>query len=730
MERISFNQKWQFAKLPDGIFPATTEPVWETVTLPHTWYSDGDPYQGLAVYRKTVTVDPAWRKAFLEFNGADQVCRVFVNGRSIGQHKGGYSRFRFPVPKEALKSGELHIEVCLTNSPNQEVSPNFGDFTVFGGLYRDVNLLITGEDHFDYCYYGTDGILARTDIGEDGSGTVLVEPHVCTEKKDAVIAYTLIGPDGHNVGGCSASIQETPLLTVSNPVLWNGKNGVGFYRLRAVLTVHDMAVDETTVRIGFRQISMSPDKGLRLNGRHVRIRGVAKHQDHSGVFSAVTERQIEEDFALIREIGANAVRLSHYQHAQYTYDLCDEGGYLVWAEIPMLRMTENTELCRNAEEQLRELILQNLHHPSIFCWGIQNEIAMFKDTPFMHEKCRELTNLAKSIDPNRLVTAANLNSVEPSSELNAITDMIGYNLYFGWYYGEMPDYSEYLDTFHEACPGMPLGISEYGVDANPSLHAEEPGVKDYSEEFQALFHETVYPILQSKDYLWGSFVWNMFDFSSARRSEGGVKFLNTKGLVNYDRSLRKDAFYYYKAVWSQEPFIHICSKRFVRRCREVINVKIYTNQPCITLLVNGVECMSLPNNGNGTVVFSAVMLQPGENVVHALCGDFHDACVFERVEEEERNYCLPDEEKGTVRNWFLGEEQTVREGYYSIMDSVGDVLNGARSVLEKFVPALLPALEQDQVPLTLSMKNLIPWVLKDEPDTISRIQEALQEIKK
>ena len=730
MNRIPLNEGWRFAKLPEGVYPPVAEPAWETVTLPHTWYRDDDQYHGLALYGRELPSDPAWEKVFLEFEGADQRCRVFVNGREIGEHKGAYARFRLPVPEELRESGLLRIEVLLDNRVSPDVSPNFGDFTIFGGLYRNVNLLVSGEDHFDYCYYGTDGVIARASVLDDGSGLLELEPHVCTDKDGALVAYSLIGPDGRLATKGSASANETFSLRVAEPKLWNGKKAPKLYTLRALLQIDGETADETEIRIGFRTVSMSPDDGLRLNGQPMKLCGVAKHQDRAGVFSAVSGAQIDEDFDLIREIGANAVRLSHYQHPQHTYDRCDEDGLLCWAEIPMLKMTENGALYANAEQQLIELILQNIHHPSIFCWGIQNEIGMFRDAPFMHDECRLLTALAKRLDPNRLVTAANLYNVKPASQLNAVTDMVGYNLYFGWYYGEMPDYSKYLDNYHAQRPEMPLGISEYGVDCNVKLHSETPKVKDYSEEYQALWHETVYPILQSKDYLWGSFIWNMFDFSSDRRDEGGVKCINGKGLVSHDRTLRKDAFYYYKAKWSDEPFLHLCARRFVKRCREKVDVKVYTNLPAVTLFVNGKELGTEANNGNGTVLFRDVALEPGENRLKVVSGDLADSLIFERVETEEESYSLPEETGGSVRNWFLSDDETVREGYLSIMDTAEDVLDGARSVLARFVPKLLAVLESDVIPLGLQMKSILERECRDEPDTILQINKELNQIKK
>lgn len=730
MNRISLNAGWQFIKLPRGI-PVERENLdWETVSLPHTWYREEDPYHGLVLYRREIGVGKAWKKAFLEFEGADQRCRVFVNGKEIGEHNGAYARFRFPVPEAALKSGELRIEALLDNRVSADVSPNFGDFTIFGGLYRNVNLLVTSEDHFDYCFYGTDGVIARAAVQDDGSGLLALEPHVCTEREDACIVYTLTGPEGELAAESTAPAKESVSLRVPEPKLWNGKKAPELYTLRAELQIDGETADEAEIRVGFRTVSMSPDDGLRLNGEHIKLCGVAKHQDRAGVFSAVSREQIDEDFALIREIGANAIRLSHYQHPQHTYDRCDEDGLLCWAEVPMLKMTENGALYANIEQQLIELVLQNIHHPSIFCWGIQNEIGMFRDAPFMHEECRVLTALVKRLDPNRLVTAANLYNVKPASQLNAITDMVGYNLYFGWYYGEMPDYSKYLDNYHAQRPEMPLGISEYGVDCNVKLHSETPRVKDYSEEFQALWHETVYPVLQSKDYLWGSFIWNMFDFSSDRRSEGGVKYINGKGLVSHDRTLRKDAFYYYKAKWSAEPFVHLCASRFVRRARERIDVKIYTNLPRVTLWKDGEKIGIGENNGNGTVLLRDVALAPGINQLWAVSGDCEDRCLFERVEKPEESYRLPEESGGAVRNWFLSDDDTVKEGYYSIMDTAEDVLSGARSVLVRFVPSLVEVLDRDVIPLGLSMKSILSRELKNDPDTMLRINDALHQIKK
>ena len=714
MQTLSLNASWKFRKLPGlslaALPDALPEGAWEDVTLPHTWFSNDDPWQGLAVYEKTVIPEAAWEKAFLSFDGADQSCRVFVNGHAAGEHRGGYSRFRLPVPEAAMRDEAWRIEVYLENSVNEDIAPSFGDFTVFGGLYRKVDLLVCGADHFDRCYYGTDGLIVRAWVNEAGQGVLDLEPHTVCGAERARIAYTLLDAEGKAVQAAEGAPDEAVQLLVEAPELWDGAGSARLYAVKADLLVNGACADSVSVRTGFRRVELDGQNGFRLNGRPYQLRGVAKHQDRAGVFAAAAEADIREDFGLIREMGATAVRLSHYQHPQTAYDCCDELGLLCWAEIPMLKMTESPALMDNAEQQLTELILQNIHHPSVFCWGIQNEIAMFRDAPFMHENCRQLHGLVKALDGHRFSTAANLYPLKASSKLNEITDMVGYNLYFGWYYGEMADFGPWLDRFHTLRPQLPLGISEYGVDANLALHAEEPKVKDYSEEYQALWHETVYPQIAARPWLWGSFVWNMFDFSSSRRNEGGQRFLNAKGLVSHDRKIRKDAFYYYKARWSDEPFVHLCARRFEKRAQEHIDVKCYTNQQAVKLLVNG----SLFGEGraeNGAALFCGVPLLRGENRVEAVAGDCADSVVWQRVEMPEPGYHLPEENAGSaVRNWFLTDDDLRKEGFFSIQSTAQELLDNpaARAVLERYIPHLVRVMtEQSVIPLGLALKSIL-----------------------
>lgn len=718
-QSVQLQKGWKFAKLPGYSMEQlqVQEDIWkewewenkewEIVSIPHTWYQDEDYYQGLAIYKNTIQISFQSPAACIEFEGVDRWCKVYINGIPAGEHKGGYSTFRIPLKETFLTEENIELMVFVDNRDYGMISPLFGDFTVYGGIYRPVSLLAASQNHFDFMYYGTKGILLHAEAKANGEGILTVEPHVViqTEESCIRILYEIWDSHGKLVAEESGEVSEEKKIVVDQAELWDGKNAAVLYRLKATLFCEDKAEDLVEMNFGFRMVSIDAKKGFSLNGKKVRIQGVAKHQDRAEVFHATSEAEQEQDMDLIQEIGANAVRLSHYQHPQHVYDLCDQAGLIVWAEIPMLKMTKKQELFEDACNQLKELILQNLHHPSICFWGIQNEIAMFRDEQYMHENCRRLYDLAVSLDHTRLVTCANLHEVDFDSPLNQITHMVGYNVYFGWYYGEMRDYGTYLDKFHEVMPEVCLGISEYGVDCNLRFHSDEPKVKDYSEEYQALYHEIVYPILESKPYLWGSFIWNMFDFGSANREEGGEKYKNCKGLVTFDRKIRKDSFYYYKSRWSKVPFVHIAEKRFKKRTGESIRVKVYSNCDEVYLYVAGNEVISKQSDGTGIFVFEQILLKKGENLVRAVCDQQEDEVVFIRCEEAEPSYQYEDDSVGeAVKNWFLKQVENVDNEYYSLQDTADMVAKSekAMKVVRQYMPYTAERIQQDGGGLTLA----------------------------
>lgn len=689
MRQITILDQWFYYEQPEleGGMPCAADG--QPVRLPHVWNKEDASREGARLYTTSFHWSAsAEKKMFLEFGAVAGAAKVWVNEQPIGEHRGGYACFRFEVT-DALREGKNTVAVLADNTRYPDINPLMGDFNNYGGIYRTVTLIETGCAHFDLLYHGTSGLDLTVSV-ENGIGILTASSH--TVGGD-VVEYELLEGQRMIAQASAPADGSSVILKIEQPRLWDGMADPHLYTCRARLLAGGEVADEVSLPCGFRTIRMTADKGLFLNGRHIHIDGVAKHQDREGAGCAPTEAQLDEDFALIREIGANAVRLSHYQHPQYFYDLCDQNGLLVWAEIPMLSMPDgNDAVVENAKQQLTELILQNRHHPAIYCWGVQNEIAMMGESLEMYRKTGELNALVKKLDPSRLSACANLYCVKNNSQLNFITDLVGYNIYYGWYYGEMEDYSSFFQKFRTDNPQVPLGVSEYGVDCSTGYHSDAPQRKDYSEEFQALFHETVYPQIAAREDLWGSYVWNMFDFGSAIRDEGGVKGKNCKGLVSFDRKTKKDAFYYYKAQWSSEPFVYITGRRYQKRCGDQTTVKVYSNQPEVTLTVNGTVFSAL--RGKIVFLFEQVPLAQGDTRLTVTAGECTDEIILSRVEKPESSYIFVDPHPEiNVKNWFTmgqSEDDLFPEGRFSVMDEIGDLQASreAWALLEEMTPEI------------------------------------------
>lgn len=704
----------------------------DAVTLPHTWYQNGNAYQGLVLYEQRFLVDfQPNQRVFITFGAADRWCKVFVNGQFAGEHQGGYSAFTFEITNLCTNGENNHLQVLLDNRHHNTIPPLAGDFTVYGGLYRYVEVFVTQSACFDRTYYGTCGVICKTSV-EDGVGKLELDARVLNGENTQV-RYRLEAPDAAVVleSCCEPSSKTT--LQISSPKLWNGQKDPAMYTLYAMLEQNGQVVDSVSFKVGFRSVRLDAQKGFFLNETHMKLNGVAKHQDFDGVYCATTQEHCRKDLALIKEIGANSVRLSHYQHPQMMYDLCDEEGLVVWAEIPMLKFLDDEALFQNACQQMKELILQNMHHPSICFWGIQNEIAIFGESEPMYERMQQLEEQVKQLDDTRLSACANLYCVKPESKLNHITKAVGYNIYFGWYYGEMQDNASFVEQFHKANPHVPLGITEYGVDCNLAYHSAEPKVKDYSEEFQARYHETVYPIFRSKEYIWGIYIWNLCDFGSAIRDEGGTKYKNCKGIVSFDRTIKKDAFYYYKAQWSAQPFVKIAESRFVNRASRSISVKVYSNQPSVELITPAGSFCKCSNDG--VFVFENVPLELGEQQFTAKSGEFTDSVVFVGVEQPDASYVFVDENPGiNVKNWFIDaaeEEKLFPTGYFSIRDCGDDLVQSeeAMQVIAEFSEKLASSVRERKGKLPL--ERVLNYMKKEFSDAdCRRLNDMLTKVKK
>lgn len=718
---INLNQSWKFIKKnkKKALEKSYNEEKWESVNIPHTWNAiDGangfDYYKGACWYRKEFEVETstAGNKVYIEFHGSNSVTDVYVNGHHMGQHRGGFSIFRFDIT-DVVQFGKVNtLAVKVDNTVVEDVYPQMADFTFYGGIYRDVNLVIANHVHFDLMDYGSQGVYIVQDhvSNEQAKLTIkakLVNNH--SEEKKVRFWADILDAAGKSAAYAAKEVflaaGETKTIEVPaiihNPTLWNGLKNAYMYTAKVSLQSFNDIIDELTIPFGVRYFKVDSEQGFFLNGEHLPLYGVSRHQDRKDMGWAITKKEHKEDMELIKEVGATSIRLAHYQHDQYFYDLCDQEGMVVWAEIPFISVMSKTELEGiNPKQQMTELIRQNFNHPSIMFWGIQNEIQIGGDRPEVRRVVKELNELTKNEDPTRLSTMANVMFVQEKDEYNFITDIVGYNKYYGWYQGKTEDFAGWLDGFHKANPQVKLGISEYGAEGILQYHSNNPKVKDYTEEYHTLFHETVWGIFSKRPYLWSTYVWNMFDFGANIRDEGGVKGRNNKGLMTYDRRVKKDAFYMYKANWSNEKFVHITSKRFVDRVDESITVKIYSNCDQVTLYANGTK-VAEKTSDNHTFIFENVPLQPGLSEIKAVSNqdgvEFEDIAFFNKVDEANLSYVAPEAETGgLVANWFtmpdivedvVIEDIEITDAVYSTRTSLGELLKNkeTRKVIEKYL---------------------------------------------
>ncbi|MBE5797016.1 MAG: glycoside hydrolase family 2 protein [Clostridiales bacterium] len=658
---LDFNAQWRFAK--GAAIPSTLPENWETVTLPHTWNAEdgqdggNDYWRGTGIYAKAFP-RPEADCVYIEFQGAAMTADVWLNGVKLCRHEGGYSTFRADMTP-FLQEDNL-LCVAVDNSANDRVYPQKADFTFYGGLYRDVSLICVPAQHFELLKDGTPGIRTSSRI-EGKDALVTIETW---QNEDVPVTITL---DGQTVQANSQNGHARAEVRIPQVHLWDGINDPWLYTVIASLP----SGDQISTRMGCRSIRVDPDAGFFLNGRPYPLRGVSRHQDRAGIGNALTCQHHREDLSIIREMGANTVRLAHYQQAQAVYDLCDELGLIVWAEIPYIsqHMPGGRE---NTLQQMREMITQCHHHPSIVCWGLSNEISAGSPvTEDLLENHRQLNELCHRMDPDRLTTMAHVFMLETDSPLTQISDIGSYNLYFGWYLGELTQNDDFFDKYHREYPHRAIGLAEYGADANPAYQSASPERGDYSETYQCVYHEHLLKMIEDRPWLWATHVWNMFDFAADGRDEGGKHGVNQKGLVTMDRKIRKDAFYLYKAAWSTDPFVHLCGKRYEKRSETETDIIVYSNQSEVTLYVDG----RLHGTQQGKTRFAWRIPLSASHTVEAVSGGSRDRMTICRVEGPVAAYRMQVAQ--TVVNWF--DQDTFDPNCYSIRDKMGVLLQDPRT---------------------------------------------------
>ena len=625
----------------------------EAVRLPHTWNAidgqDGgnDYHRGRCWYVREVKAEELSGEVnFLEVNGASHTAEVYLDGQLLVRHEGGYATFRTELPHPGT------LAIAVDNRDSDRVYPQKADFTFYGGLYRDVNIVSVPSEHFELTKDGAPGIQV-TPVVDLKTGTATVT--VVTWHNGQTVEIT--------VNGETKTVKNTAVFTIQNAHLWDGVNDPYLYTATARLP----GGDAVSARFGCRIFGFDPRRGFLLNGRSYPLRGVSRHQDKKGKGNALSYEDHAADMAIIREIGANTVRLAHYQHDQIFYDLCDENGVVVWAEIPYITMHMKNGR-ENTLTAMRELITQCYNHPSIAVWGLSNEItAASAVNEDLLENHRQLNDLCHKLDPTRRTTMANVFMLETDSPILDIPDVNSYNLYFGWYLGEMDQTDEFFDEFHTKYPDRVMGFSEYGADANPAFHSSRPEKGDYTEEYQCLYHEHMLRMIEARPWLWATHVWNLFDFAADGRDEGGKHGENQKGLVTFDRQTRKDAFYLYKAAWNKnEPFVHLCGRRYENRCEDVTQIKVYSNQDQVALFVDDVPVATQA----GKTVFTFSLPLTGEHTIRAEADGCADNMTIRRVSEPEESYIF-NKTAAAVTNWFDAEE--LDPACFSIHDTLGEI---------------------------------------------------------
>ncbi|HYP78578.1 MAG TPA: glycoside hydrolase family 2 TIM barrel-domain containing protein [Polyangiaceae bacterium] len=639
---LLINGDWKFLrKEQSGAQQAAFDDAsWTAVSLPHTWNaSDGQDggnnyYRGIAWYRRhyTLPAEAAGKRVYLQFDGANVVADVYVNGTLLGQHRGGFARFRYDATA-ALKAGADNvIAVKVSNANAGDVPPLDADFTFFGGLYRDAHVLISDPVHIDVLDYASSGVYLDTSEVTAASAKLRARVRVQNDSAEAqavTVTTTVVRQDGsvETTLSATASVpagkaQELASnATIANPHLWNGVEDPYLYTAYVQVQVGSASTDWVKSPLGFRFFSVDPAQGFSLNGKYLDLHGVNRHQDRLNMGWAISNKEHDQDMALIREMGATVIRLSHYEQAEHFHDLADHNGTVLWAEIPLVNAISNSSaFTTNATQQLTELIRQNYNHPSIIFWGIGNE--QRSDNSDTNALLTKLNTLVHTEDPSRLSTYAAC-CTSDTGGLPAHSDVVGYNTYYGWYdaFGTSEQFGAWADKLHAAKPTWKIGVSEYGAGAGITQHADNPTRPDpygtpHPEEWQNLVHESHWRQMKTRRYLWSKIIWNMFDFAVDSRDEGDTKGRNDKGLVTYDRAIKKDAFYWYKANWTTTPVVYITSHRFTSRSTATVPVKVYTNLDSVSLEVNGVA-VAAGTSADHVFSWTGVALRTGANTIVA-----------------------------------------------------------------------------------------------------------------
>ena len=633
----SLNAGWTFSPQYD----VTKRPVSQTVDVPHSWNLK-DVFEGMRydrstyLYSRTLTKDASMqgKRVFLKFDGVNTYAEVAVNQRTVGSHKGGYTAFCLEIT-DALKDGENKVTVLASNAYRTDVAPLSGDFNMYGGIVRPVHLIVTGPDCISPLDHASCGIYVHQNQVDAQKADLTIETVLSLTKGTAgkSLRVSIIDEKNQVVAEQTSPVSGSVMkqqLTVNRPNLWDGRNNPALYRVRAELLADEAVVDCVEDVTGFRSFSVDVDKGFFLNGKYLDLHGVCRHEEGYGLGNLYNEQALRKDAQIIAEMGSTGVRFVHYPHSRYDVQQYDSLGIVLWYELNLAGpggyaspgYIKNEAFEAGLMENLEEMIKQNYNSPAICFWSLCNELSFKYDEPATF--LRKLNERAKQLDPQRLTTLAICYSQDG---FQGITDVFGWNKYFGWY-NSSGGIGEFMDNAKQEAGGIPVGVCEYGAAGSHLQHGFEKMVSNrvHLEEYQARVHEDNWMQMVKRPYLWCKFIWQYADNPSSIRDEGDMKGLNDKGMVSYDRSVRKDSYYFYKANWSSEPMVYIAARRYTPRVEALTDIKVYTNQPTVTLDVNGKKIGKAKKDSLGRAVFSNVTLKDGENTIEVRSGKLRDTC--------------------------------------------------------------------------------------------------------
>lgn len=751
------NDLWLFSKeCTQAPTQFKAEDGWEWITLPHTWNAvdghDGSQYDRGAYWYVTEFETPTQPlpngRVFIEIGAASLRSEVWVNGQFIGEHIGGYSAFRFDIT-EACKTDEPNVLAILCdNKYSDKIYPQRADFTFYGGLYRGVRLISVAESHFSLTDFGGCGIYVDA-TPCDGGAKIKVKALLTGIGEKQTVGLQIKDANEKIVSEAWAFAENVTELDLFLPDarLWQGVDDPYLYTANLQLVSYNEVLDEISTTFGVRTFSVDKEQGFILNGKPYNLRGVCRHQDRLYKGNALTKEEHFEDAQIIADMGANCIRLAHYQQSHDIYDACDQLGLVVWAEIPYFVQSWDDDAHAAAVNEIKEMCVQNYNHPSICFWGLSNEILMGgNDHPKLLKCHQDLSDAVRSIDSTRLTVIAHEYGTPWDHKLHDLSDVEGWNHYFGWYRGPMSDLEKWLDEYHAKYPDRRISVSEYGCDAILTYHSENPEKMDYSEEYQALIHEHACEAFAARPWIWGTFVWNMFDFGSSFRREGGTRGRNNKGLVTMDRKIKKDSYYVYKAWFSKEPFVHIAGRRFFARPGTETEVRVYSNHPQVSLYIDGKLHQTV--TGSHVFVFPSVPLKPEGSFLTAKAGNCTDTITLRSVPEKPSQYVFPGfKHAQDAKNWFNSIEEIAagleaEPGFYSTHDTMIDLVKSAEArkiiydslvaVMERSLPEQILFGNPTDKTLTEVLSSGFFSSMADEKRALflRRVNAALHKVKK